>query len=196
MALRWALSNVYGIQPGERMWAASDPAWVVGSSWIVWGPALGGATSTLYEGKPVGTPDAASFWRVLKEHRINAMFAGESSHTRRWSCESWTRVPSHHGFTYRLAAIPFHMAFVRQPDEDARLPCRTFVHLLHGIGSSCCPCPCLYAAPTALRAIKKVDPDGAITRQWAAQLPNFREFFVAGERCDPDTWAWAEKALG
>lgn len=78
VALRWALSNVYGIQPGERMWAASDPAWVVGSSWIVWGPALGGATSTLYEGKPVGTPDAASFWRVLKEHKINSMFAGES----------------------------------------------------------------------------------------------------------------------
>ena len=123
VALRWSMPNIYGIGPGDVFWAASDVGWVVGHSYIVYGPLLTGATSLLYEGKPVGTPDAGAFWRVIHDHKVNALFT----------------------------------------------------------------------APTAFRAIKREDPDGRLIR--ARDLSRFRALFLAGERADPPTVAWAEEML-
>ncbi len=124
VALRWSMRNVYGIEPGEVFWAASDVGWVVGHSYIVYAPLLTGATTVLYEGKPVGTPDAGAFWRVAAEHRVAALFT----------------------------------------------------------------------APTAIRAIRSEDPDGAHIDRY--DLSALRTLFLAGERLDPDTWAWAGQRLG
>ena len=74
VALYWSMKNLYGIEPGEVWWCASDVGWVVGHSYIAYGPLIYGATSILYEGKPVGTPDAGAFWRVISEHRAVALF--------------------------------------------------------------------------------------------------------------------------
>jgi propionyl-CoA synthetase len=123
VALKWSMKNHYGIEPGEVYWAASDVGWVVGHSYIVYAPLFHGCTSILYEGKPVGTPDAGAFWRVIAEHGCAAMFT----------------------------------------------------------------------APTAFRAIKKEDPQGNLFAQY--DLKKFRTLFLAGERADPDTIAWAEKLL-
>jgi len=70
----WSMQNFYGVKPGEVYWAASDVGWVVGHSYIVYAPLLHGCTSILYEGKPVGTPDAGAFWRVIAEHGCVALF--------------------------------------------------------------------------------------------------------------------------
>src|SRR6188768_960035 len=123
VALAWSMKNHYGVEPGEVYWAASDIGWVVGHSYIVYAPLFHGCTSILYEGKPVGTPDAGAFWRVIAEHKCAAMFT----------------------------------------------------------------------APTAFRAIKKEDPQGKLFAQY--DLSNFRTLFLAGERADPDTLAWAENLL-
>jgi propionyl-CoA synthetase len=123
VALKWSMKNHYGVEPGEVYWAASDVGWVVGHSYIVYAPLLHGCTTILYEGKPVGTPDAGAFWRVIAEHGCAAMFT----------------------------------------------------------------------APTAFRAIKKEDPQGKLLGQY--DLRKFRTLFLAGERADPDTLAWAEKLL-
>jgi propionyl-CoA synthetase len=123
VALKWSMKNHYGVEPGEVYWAASDVGWVVGHSYIVYAPLFHGCTSILYEGKPVGTPDAGAFWRVIAEHGCAAMFT----------------------------------------------------------------------APTALRAIKKEDPQGKLLAEY--DLKKFRTLFLAGERADPDTIAWAEKLL-
>jgi propionyl-CoA synthetase len=124
VALHWSLQNVYAMKPGDVFWAASDIGWVVGHSYIVYAPLLLGCTTIHYEGKPVGTPDAAAFWRVVADHGVNALFA----------------------------------------------------------------------APTAFRAIKREDPEA---RQVAGyDLSSLRTLFLAGERADPDTIVWAEKALG
>jgi propionyl-CoA synthetase len=124
VALKWTMKNIYDVSPGEVYWAASDVGWVVGHSYIVYGPLLHGCATVLYEGKPVGTPDAGAFWRVIAQHRVVSMFT----------------------------------------------------------------------APTALRAIRQRDPDGGLIPQY--DLSEFRSLFLAGERCDPDTLAWAEKQLG
>ncbi len=79
VALKWTMKNHYGIDPGEVFWAASDVGWVVGHSYIVYAPLLHGATTVLYEGKPVGTPDAGAFWRVISEHRVAAMFTAPTA---------------------------------------------------------------------------------------------------------------------
>jgi propionyl-CoA synthetase len=105
-------------------WAASDVGWVVGHSYIVYAPLLAGLTTILYEGKPIGTPDAGAFWRVAEEHGVHALFT----------------------------------------------------------------------APTAIRAIRKEDPDAALLR--GRDLSALRTLFLAGERTDPDTYAWAGEALG
>ena len=123
VALKWSMRNLYGVEPGEVYWAASDVGWVVGHSYIVYAPLFHGCTSILYEGKPVGTPDAGAFWRVIAEHQCVAMFT----------------------------------------------------------------------APTAFRAIKKEDPQGKFFAQY--DLTRFRTLFLAGERADPDTLAWAENLL-
>ena len=124
VALEWSMKNVYGINPGEVFWAASDLGWAVGHSYIVYGPLLHGCTTVLYEGKPVGTPDPGAFWRVISAHGVSALFT----------------------------------------------------------------------APTAFRAIKREDHAGEYLRRY--DLKNFRTLFLAGERCDPDTLAWAEQQLG
>ena len=74
VALHWSMTNIYDIDPGEVFWAASDVGWVVGHSYIVYGPLLAGATTVLYEGKPVGTPDAGAYWRVIAEYGVKALF--------------------------------------------------------------------------------------------------------------------------
>ena len=123
VALKWSMEAVYGVKPGEVYWAASDIGWVVGHSYIVYGPLLHGCTTILYEGKPVGSPDAGAFWRVCAEHGVNVLFT----------------------------------------------------------------------APTAIRAIKREDPHGEHLR--GHDLSRFRDLFLAGERCDPDTLSWAQEAL-
>ena len=79
VALKWSMRNLYGVEPGEVYWAASDVGWVVGHSYIVYGPLFHGCTSILYEGKPVGTPDAGAFWRVIAEHQCVAMFTAPTA---------------------------------------------------------------------------------------------------------------------
>ena len=124
VALRWSMSKVFGIEPGDRFWAASDVGWVVGHSYIVYAPLLTGATTVLYEGKPVGTPDPGAFWRVVQDHRVNVLFT----------------------------------------------------------------------APTAMRAIRKEDPEG--THLGRYDISSLRALFLAGERLDPNTYAWASGLLG
>ncbi|WP_457581745.1 AMP-binding protein [Ensifer canadensis] len=124
VALKWSMENFFGVQPGEVFWAASDIGWVVGHSFIVYGPLLNGNTSILFEGKPVGTPDPGTYWRIIAEHGVAVMFT----------------------------------------------------------------------APTALRAIRKEDPDASLVANH--DLSRFRALFLAGERADPDTIRWAERALG
>jgi propionyl-CoA synthetase len=124
VAMAWSLPNVYDIHPGQVWWAASDVGWVVGHSYIVYAPLIVGATTVLYEGKPVGTPDAGAFWRVVSEHRVQGLFT----------------------------------------------------------------------APTAIRAIKKEDSEGALLREH--DMSSLRTLFLAGERLDPDTYAWAGRTLG
>ncbi|GAB2967717.1 propionyl-CoA synthetase [Hymenobacter coalescens] len=124
VALKFSMSAVYGVQPGEVFWAASDIGWAVGHSFSVYGPLLHGCTTVLYEGKPVRTPDAGAFWRVVQAHGVSVLFT----------------------------------------------------------------------APTAIRAIKKEDPDGRLRRGY--DLSTLRQLFLAGERCDPATYAWAQAQLG
>jgi propionyl-CoA synthetase len=124
VALTWSMSRIFGMRPGEVWWTASDVGWVVGHSYIVYAPLFAGCTTVLYEGKPVGTPDAAAFWRVVDRHKVTALFT----------------------------------------------------------------------APTAIRAIKREDPDGALLA--GHDVSSLRTLFLAGERLDPDTYAWAGERLG
>jgi propionyl-CoA synthetase len=124
VALRWSMTAVYGIGPGDVWWAASDVGWVVGHSYIVYAPLLTGATTVMYEGKPVGTPDAGAFWRVVADYGVRALFT----------------------------------------------------------------------APTALRAVKKEDPSARLLAHH--DVSSLQTLFLAGERLDPDTYAWASEALG
>jgi propionyl-CoA synthetase len=79
VALLWSMGHIYDTGPGDVFWAASDVGWVVGHSYIVYAPLLAGATTVLYEGKPVGTPDAGAFWRVAAEHRVKALFTAPTA---------------------------------------------------------------------------------------------------------------------
>jgi propionyl-CoA synthetase len=123
VALRYSMHTVYGVAAGDVFWASSDIGWVVGHSYMVYGPLAHGCTSVLYEGKPVGTPDAAQLWRVAARHRVNVLFT----------------------------------------------------------------------APTAIRAVKREDPRGELPA--AHDLGALRALFLAGERADPDTVLWAQRAL-
>ena len=123
VALNWTMHGVYARKPGDVWWAASDIGWVVGHSYIVYAPLIYGCPSILYEGKPVGTPDAGAYWRVIAQHGVSAMFT----------------------------------------------------------------------APTAFRAIKRDDPDAARLKDY--DISRFDTLFLAGERTDPDTLAWAEGHL-
>ncbi|MCI4660359.1 MAG: propionyl-CoA synthetase [Neomegalonema sp.] len=79
VALLWTMKNLYNIAPGEVFWAASDVGWVVGHSYIVYAPLALGATTVVFEGKPVGTPDAGTFWRVIEEHDVKALFTAPTA---------------------------------------------------------------------------------------------------------------------
>jgi propionyl-CoA synthetase len=79
VALQWSMKNLYGVEPGEVFWAASDVGWVVGHSYIAYAPLLHGCTTILYEGKPVGTPDAGAFWRVIDEHKVAVLFTAPTA---------------------------------------------------------------------------------------------------------------------
>jgi len=125
VALKWSMKNIYNVEPGDIYWAASDIGWVVGHSYIVYGPLFNRNTTILYEGKPVGTPDASAFWRVVAKHQVKVLFT----------------------------------------------------------------------APTAIRAIKKEDPDGKLVQQGGFDLSSLSALFLAGERSDSDTLLWAEKQL-
>jgi propionyl-CoA synthetase len=124
VALTYSMRVVYDIGPGDIVWSASDIGWQVGHTCIVYGPLLVGATTVMYEGKPVGTPDAGAFWRVISEHQVTT----------------------------------------------------------------------LITAPTAIRAIKREDPTGALLTPY--DLSSLATLFLAGERLDPDTHAWATDTLG
>ncbi|RMH48694.1 MAG: propionyl-CoA synthetase [Alphaproteobacteria bacterium] len=124
VALHWSMENIYGVKPGEVFWAASDVGWVVGHSYIVYAPLIYGCSTVVFEGKPVGTPDAGTYWRVIQDHRVSVLFT----------------------------------------------------------------------APTAFRAIKREDPEGRLIGRH--DISSLRALFLAGERADPDTLAWAEARLG
>jgi propionyl-CoA synthetase len=79
VAMAWSLPNIYGVRGGQVWWTASDVGWVVGHSYIVYSPLINGATTVLYEGKPVGTPDAGAFWRVIAQHRVEALFTAPTA---------------------------------------------------------------------------------------------------------------------
>ena len=79
VALRWTMEHLYGLQPGDIFWAASDVGWVVGHSYICYGPLLNGCATVVFEGKPVGTPDAGTFWRVIQDHNVNALFTAPTA---------------------------------------------------------------------------------------------------------------------
>ena len=79
VVLKWTMKHIYGVEPGEVYWAASDVGWVVGHSYICYAPLLNGNTTIVYEGKPVGTPDAGAFWRVLSEHGVSVLFTAPTA---------------------------------------------------------------------------------------------------------------------
>jgi propionyl-CoA synthetase len=79
VALKWTMKHIYNVQAGEVFWAASDVGWVVGHSYIVYGPLLAGCTTIVYEGKPVFTPDAGAFWRVISQHKVKTMFTAPTA---------------------------------------------------------------------------------------------------------------------
>ena len=79
VALNYSMQAVYGVDAGDVFWAASDVGWVVGHSYIVYGPLIKGCTTVLYEGKPVRTPDAGAFWRVIAEHRVKTFFVAPTA---------------------------------------------------------------------------------------------------------------------
>jgi propionyl-CoA synthetase len=79
VAMSWSMRHVFDAHPGEVFWAASDIGWVVGHSYIVYGPLIAGCTTLLYEGKPVGTPDAGAFWRVIEDHKVTTMFTAPTA---------------------------------------------------------------------------------------------------------------------
>jgi propionyl-CoA synthetase len=124
VALKWSMSAIYDVKPGETFWTGSDIGWVVGHSYIVYAPLLQGCSSVLYEGKPIGTPDAGAYWRVIEDYKVSAFFT----------------------------------------------------------------------APTGLRAVRKEDPQAKLVKNY--DITSLRTLFLAGERADPDTVAWAQKVLG
>jgi propionyl-CoA synthetase len=79
VTLKWTMSNIYGMAPGDVYWAASDVGWVVGHSYIVYAPLFHGCTTVVYEGKPVGTPNAGAFWRVISQHKVKSMFTAPTA---------------------------------------------------------------------------------------------------------------------
>lgn len=128
VALNFSMDYVYGLQPGEVFFTASDVGWVVGHSYIVYGPLIYGCTSILYEGKPVNTPDAGAFWRVVEQHKVNAIFSAPTAfraikkedphaeHLRRYDISALQRVymagerldPATYDWTTEVTRLPVY----------------------------------------------------------------------------------------
>ena len=89
VALNWSMKNVYDVDPGETFWAASDVGWVVGHSYIIYAPLFAGNTAIMFEGKPVGTPDAGVYWRVIEQHKVNALFTAHRIPRDPWRGPGW-----------------------------------------------------------------------------------------------------------
>src|SRR5205823_2139392 len=115
VALKYSMGAIYNARPGEPYWAASDIGWVVGHSYIVYAPLLNGNTTILYEGKPVGTPDAGAFWRVVSQHGVQTLFTAPTAFRATTSAGSTRRettsraartAPSPSGFRFRRDACP------------------------------------------------------------------------------------------
>ncbi|MFI6483397.1 propionyl-CoA synthetase [Nonomuraea sp. NPDC050663] len=104
VALHWSMKNIYDMSPGEVFWAASDVGWVVGHSYIVYGPLLAGCTSVLYEGKPVGTPDAGMFWRVAADNNVKALFTAPTAIRAIKKEDPSGRLMQGHGLKYLFLA--------------------------------------------------------------------------------------------
>ena len=79
VSLKWSMQNIYGLNPGEVFWAGSDIGWVVGHSYIVYAPLFHGCSTVLYEGKPIGTPDAGAFWRVIEDYNVKVFFTAPTA---------------------------------------------------------------------------------------------------------------------
>ena len=79
VSLKWSMKNVYNMDPGEVFWAASDIGWVVGHSYIIYAPLFHGCSTVLFEGKPVGTPDAGTFWRIIGEYNVKSFFTAPTA---------------------------------------------------------------------------------------------------------------------
>ncbi|MEP1942068.1 MAG: AMP-binding protein, partial [Sulfitobacter sp.] len=79
VALNWSMKNIYNVSAGDVFWAASDVGWVVGHSYICYGPLLAGCTTLVFEGKPIGTPDAGTFWRVIQDHKVDVLFTAPTA---------------------------------------------------------------------------------------------------------------------
>ena len=92
--MTYSMSAVYDMKPGEVFWAASDVGWVVGHSYIVYAPLLFGCSTVLYEGKPVRTPDAGAFWRVVEEYRVKVLFSAENNTLTLYSSTTRQNAPA------------------------------------------------------------------------------------------------------
>src|SRR6266568_4018919 len=120
VALRWSMRNLYGVEPGEVYWAASDIGWVVGHSYIVYAPLFHGCTSILYEGKPVGTPDAGAFWRVIAEHGCVGLPRDQEGRSGRQAARQIRPREIPHAVSRRRARRSRHAAMGRAHPEGAR----------------------------------------------------------------------------
>ena len=99
VALQWTMDHFMGVAPGETYWAVSDIGWVVGHSYICYAPLLHGCTTVLYEGKPVGTPDAAEYWRVTQQHKVHAMFTAPTALRALRKLDAETALAKKHGIS-------------------------------------------------------------------------------------------------
>ena len=79
VALTWTMKNVYDVDPGEVFWAASDVGWIVGHSYICYAPLFNGNTTVVFEGKPIGTPDPGTFWRIIEEYNVKVLFTAPTA---------------------------------------------------------------------------------------------------------------------
>ena len=126
VALKWSMWHHFGVKPGEVFWAASDVGWVVGHSYIVYAPLLHGATSILYEGKPVGTPDPGAYWRVIAQHRVAALFTAPTAFRAiRKEDPQAAHLPSHDISSLRTLFLAGERAdpdIVRWAEETLRVP--------------------------------------------------------------------------
>jgi propionyl-CoA synthetase len=112
VALAWTMKNFYDVEPGEVFWSASDVGWVVGHSYIVYGPLLHGCTTVVFEGKPVGTPDAGTFWRVIEQHRVGTLFTAPTA------LRAIKREDPHGDFVKRFDLAHFRALFLAGERSD------------------------------------------------------------------------------